>query len=66
MDFIKEIMGSYGIAPLPSKTVEAMAYIPFQSNNAETYSVNRGFEAGTLFPGLDKPFFGYKCKGDKF
>ncbi len=65
MEFIKEIMGSYGISPLPAKTSEAMAYVPFQPNFAETYSVHRGFEAGTLFPTLDKPFSGSKCKGDK-
>ncbi len=65
MEFIKDIMNAYGISPLPSKTTEGMAYIPFQPNGAETYSVHRGFEAGTLFPTLDKPFYGAKCKGGK-
>ena len=65
MDFIKEVMYSYGIKPLPEKTAEAMAYVPFQPNGAETYSAVRGFESGTMYPALDKPFFGNACRGDK-
>ncbi len=63
MDFFKDVMTSYGLSPLPSKTVEAMAYVPFQPNGAETYTVTEGFEAGTMYPSLNKPFYGAKCKG---
>jgi len=66
MDIIKDIMHSYGIKPLPDKTVEAMAYVPFQPNGAESYTAVRGFEAGTMFPTLDKPWYGSKCRGDKW
>lgn len=65
MDYINDIMYSYGIQPLPNKTVEAMAYVPFQPNGAESYTAIRGFEAGTMFPSLDKPWYGQKCKGGK-
>ena len=65
MDLIKEVMYSYGLKPLPDKTVEAMAYVPFQPNSAESYTAVRGFEAGTMYPALDKPFFGSACRGDK-
>lgn len=65
MDYIKDVMKSYGISPLPDKTVEAMAYVPFQPNGAKTYTAVRGFEAGTMFPALDKPWYGGKCAGGK-
>lgn len=35
----------------------AMAYVPFQSWN-KTYEPSVGFERGTIFPCLDKPFLG--------
>ena len=63
MDYIKDIMHSYGIRPFPEKTVEAMAYVPFQPNGAETYTPVRGFEAGTMYPALDKPWYGSACRG---
>lgn len=65
MDLIRDTMDSYGITALPKKTVEAMAYVPFQPNGAETYKAMRGFEAGTMFPALDKPWYGAKCRGGK-
>lgn len=43
--------------PLPAMPVVAMAYVPFQQLNT-TYSPEKGFEVGTLFPELDKPFLG--------
>ena len=47
------------ISPLPKNPVVAMAYVPFQQFNANNvYSADRGFEAGTIFPDLDKPFYG--------
>ncbi len=63
MDLIKDTINSYGISPLPEITVEAMAYVPFQPNGAKTYTATRGFEAGTMFPSLDKPWYGGKCRG---
>ena len=65
MDLIKDVMYSYGLRSLPDKPIEAMAYIPFQPNGAETYTAVRGFEAGTMYPALDKPFFGSKCRGNR-
>lgn len=59
----QELMAQYGLTPLPKKTVEAMAYVPFQPNNAETYAVFRGFEAGTMYKSLDKPFCPDNCGG---
>lgn len=35
----------------------AMAYVPYQSWN-RTYEPIVGFERGTIFPELDKPFLG--------
>jgi hypothetical protein len=43
--------------PLPATTVVAMAYVPFQQYNS-TYPPEKGLEAGTIFPELDKPFLG--------
>lgn len=45
------------VSPLPTKTVVAMAYIPFQQFST-TYSAEKGFDQGTIFPDLDKPFTG--------
>ena len=45
------------VSPLPAQTVVAMAYIPFQQFDA-TYSAEKGFDQGTIFPDLDKPFTG--------
>lgn len=59
---IKDIINDhYGLSKFPEKTSEAMAYVPFQMNNAETYLPEQGFSAGTMFPSLHKPFFGSKC-----
>lgn len=49
------------ISPLPENPVVAMAYVPYQ-NPVTIYSANQGLEQGTLFPCLDKPFCGVKCK----
>lgn len=43
--------------PLPENPVPAMAYIPFQQWG-QTYEPERAFDAGTLFPVLNKPFYG--------
>lgn len=44
-------------APLPEETVPAMAYIPFQQWG-DVYGELKAFDRGTLFPVLDKPFYG--------
>lgn len=70
MDAIEKIMNDYGIPALPKVTNEAMAYVPFQPNDPKTYGAVQGFESGTMFPTLNKPFYGSKCSldwiGDKY
>ena len=46
-DFINE---QYGISKLP-----------FQQEQPKVYSPDQGLVAGTMFPSLDKPFYGGKC-----
>lgn len=53
----------YGLSKFPENTSEAMAYVPFQMNKAKTYTAAQGFSAGTMFPSLNKPFYGSKCGG---
>lgn len=43
--------------PLPANPVPAMAYVPYQQYNS-TYAPEKGFDEGTIFPELNKPFFG--------
>lgn len=57
------IMAEYGITPLPKDTTEAMAYIPFQPYEPEMCKAVLGYENGTLFRALHKPFYGKKCGG---
>ncbi len=47
---------------LPTDTVIAMAYVPFQTE-VITYTSDEAFCRGTLFPELDKEFYGGKCCG---
>lgn len=65
MEVFETIMADYGLSPLPNDTVEAMAYVPFQQQNSKTYSPAQALEAGTVYPVLDKPFYGSKCWGGK-
>lgn len=59
---IKDIIAEqYGISPFPKKTSEAMAYVPFQKDNPTVYTPTQGLESGTMFPTLNKPFYGRKC-----
>lgn len=59
---LKEFLNQqYGISELPEKTPFAMAYVPFQALATDTYSADHGFAMGTMYPNLDKPFFGGKC-----
>lgn len=46
------------LTPLPPDPVPAMAYVPFQQWNSNLHSAERALDAGTLFPVLDKPFYG--------
>lgn len=62
MDTMK-IMAGYGIRPLPDDTVEAMAYVPFQPYSPEMCKPVLGYENGTMFQALNKPFYGRKCGG---
>ena len=43
--------------PLPENPVVAMAYVPYQQFNT-VYSAEKALDNGTIFPELDKPFFG--------
>ena len=61
----KQIMAEYGVEPLPSDTVEAMAYVPFQPYSPELCKPVLGYENGTLFRALHKPFYGESCTGDR-
>ncbi|MBQ1238903.1 MAG: spore coat associated protein CotJA [Ruminococcus sp.] len=46
---------------LPDTPVYAMAYVPFQSEKAKVFSPDQGFMLGTMYPALNKPFYGKKC-----
>ena len=47
---------------LPECPVVAMAYVPFQTDLI-TYKSEEALCNGTLFPELDKKFYGGKCCG---
>lgn len=47
---------------LPIDMVVAMAYVPFQTELI-TYKSEEALCNGTLFPELDKKFYGGKCCG---
>ena len=47
---------------LPDNPVLAMAYVPFQTELI-TYTSKEAFDNGTLFPELDKKFYGGNCNG---
>ena len=58
-----KVMASYGLRPLPEDTVEAMAYVPYQPYSPEMCSPVLGYENGTIFKALHKPFSGPRCGG---
>ena len=60
----KTVMAQYGIRALPDDTVEAMAYIPFQPYSPEMCTPVLGYENGTIFRALYKPFCPDTCGGD--
>ncbi len=49
----------YERSSFPEETSVAMAYIPFQQWQ-EPYDVLKGYDKGTIFECLDKPFYGRK------
>ncbi len=65
MDILENVMKDYGISPLPKKTAVGMAYVPFQQYGSKLYAPAQALESGTVYPVLDKPFFGKKCSGGK-
>lgn len=46
---------------LPSDAAVTMAYVPYQTD-MNVYCPEVALQNGTLFPSLDKPFFGGKCR----
>ena len=46
---------------LPVDTTVTMAYVPYQLD-MNVYCPEVALQNGTLFPFLDKPFFGGRCK----
>jgi len=60
-----QVLAEYGIRPLPNDTTEAMAYVPFQPYSPEMYKPVPGYEKGTLFTSLCKPFYGKACGGEQ-
>ncbi len=47
--------------PVPSEAVPAMLYVPWQTD-VSVYDESKALEKGTLFPCLNKPFAGKRCK----
>ncbi len=63
MDTIEKLMYQYGLSRFPSDTSYAMAYVPFQQNSPKMYSPMQGYECGTIFEDLNKPFCPKDCEG---
>lgn len=59
------MMAEYGLAPLPDDTTEAMAYVPFQPYAPAMCTAVLGYENGTMFKALHKPFYGRQCRGEE-
>lgn len=59
----KTVMNTYGLSPLPDNAAEAMAYVPFQPYSPEMCRAVLGYENGTVFKALHKPFYGGACGG---
>ncbi len=59
---LKDIIDQqYGLSKFPGETPYAMAYVPYQALATDIYSADHGFAMGTMYPNLDKPFYGSKC-----
>lgn len=50
---------------LPAMAPLANAYVPFQMENPPKYEPRKALVRGTLFPGLDLPFWGMVNKNEK-
>lgn len=50
-----------GTSALPKDAAVTMAYVPFQTDTTQ-YTPEMALSEGTLFPNLNKPFLGGKCK----
>ena len=50
---------------LPAMAPLANAFVPFQMENPPKYEPRKGLVRGTLFPGLDLPFWGMVNKNEK-
>lgn len=62
---MNQTRAEYGLSPLPDAPTEAMAYVPYQPYSPEMCQPVLGYENGTVFKALNKPFFGGKCGGSK-
>ena len=65
MDIINTVISRYATTKKPEKTPPAKANEPKQESNPKTYSPVQALDAGTVFPELNKPFYGNKCGGVK-
>lgn len=65
-NLMNQMLTEYGITPFPAVTSEAMAYIKYQPDGAKIYAPAQGLESGTMFPSLNKPFYGSKCSGESY
>lgn len=61
MKFSEMVEKQYGIGILPDDVSYAMAYVPFQAQKAKLFSPDQGFTLGTMYPALNKPFYGSRC-----
>lgn len=57
----QEYQPAYSLPSLPSDPVPGMSYVPVQ-NDISVYDESRALERGTVFPCLDKPFAGKRCR----
>ena len=48
-------------SPFPEESALAIAYVRWQDLN-EIYEVDKALMQGTLFPELDKPFYGRRAR----
>ena len=61
-DFMSESMDDLSfLMPDGQKPVVAMAYVPWQHFTKMYENLEKGYQAGTIFPELDKPFTGRRC-----
>ena len=56
-----ECISPSGNPSCDSDHVLAMAYVPWQHFTKMYENLEKGYQAGTIFPELDKPFTGRRC-----